>query len=88
MKPYTENKTNNDLIFERIFSDSVTQSELVWHQDPEDRKVISIEPTDWMIQLDNKLPVDLNNEVFIPKNTFHRLIKGTGELKIMIKKQF
>lgn len=87
MKPYIENQTSNNLIVERIFKSTCTQSELLWHRDPEDRKVVAVEATDWMIQLDNKLPVNLNTEVFIPKDTFHRLIKGTGDLKIMVKKQ-
>ena len=87
MNPYTENITRDESIVERLFEESCTQEELLWHRDPEDRKVLATEKTDWMIQLDNKLPVSLNKEVFIPKETFHRLIKGTGELKIIVKKQ-
>lgn len=87
MNPYTENITRDESIVERLFEESCTQEELLWHRDPEDRKVLATEKTDWMIQLDNKLPVSLNTEVFIPKETFHRLIKGTSELKIIVKKQ-
>jgi len=87
MNPYTENITNDELIVERLFEESCTQGELLWHRDPEDRKVIAVEKTDWMIQLDNMIPVSLNKEVFIPKETFHRLIKGKGGLKIIVKKQ-
>ena len=87
MNPYTENITSDESIVERLFEESCTQEELLWHRDPEDRKILATEKTDWMIQLDNKLPVSLNKEVFIPKETFHRLIKGTGELKIIVKKQ-
>ena len=86
MNPYTENITSDESMVERLFEESCTQEELLWHRDPEDRKVLAAEKTDWMIQLDNKLPVSLNKEVFIPKETFHRLIKGTGELKIIVKK--
>ena len=87
MNPYTENIKLDESIVERLFEESCTQEELLWHRDPEDRKVMAIEETDWEIQLDNKLPVSLNKEVFIPKETFHRLIKGSGELKIIVKKQ-
>ena len=87
MNPYTEHITGDESIVQRLFEESCTQEELLWHRDPEDRKVLATEKTDWMIQLDNKLPVSLNKEVFIPKETFHRLIKGTGELKIIVKKQ-
>ena len=87
MNPYIENITGDESIVERLFEESCAQEELLWHRDPEDRKVLATEKTDWMIQLDNKLPVSLNKEVFIPKETFHRLIKGTGELKIIVKKQ-
>ena len=33
------------------------------------------------------LPIKLedNQKIFIPKNTYHRIIKGTGELKIKIE---
>jgi hypothetical protein len=87
MNPYTENITNNESIVERLFEESCTQDDLLWHRDPEDRRLLAIEKTDWLIQLDNELPVSLNTEVFIPKETYHRLIKGNDDLKIIVKKQ-
>ena len=87
MNPYTENITNNESIVERLFEESCTQDDLLWHRDPEDRRVLAIEKTDWLIQLDNELPISLNSQVFIPKETYHRLIKGNGDLKIIVKKQ-
>lgn len=87
MNPYTENITNNESIVERLFEESCTQDDLLWHRDPEDRRVLAIEKTDWLIQLDNELPISLNSQVFIPKETYHRLIKGSGDLKIIVKKQ-
>ena len=84
MNPYTENITNKESIVERIFEESCTQEELMWHRDPEDRIVESIGNTDWMIQLDNQLPINLSQPVRIPKETWHRLIKGTGNLKILV----
>ncbi len=87
MNPYTENITNNESIVERLFEESCMQDDLLWHRDPEDRRVLAIEKTDWLIQLDNELPISLNSQVFIPKETYHRLIKGNGDLNIIVKKQ-
>ena len=86
MKPYKE--TENGNIIRRTFSDNVPESELVWHRDHEDRVVLPLNENDWMVQFDNKLPTKLNvgEEYFIPKDTFHRVIKGSGELQVEIIK--
>jgi hypothetical protein len=39
-----------------------------------------------MIQLDNELPMKIEGEVFIPMGIYHRLIKGTEDLKIKVIK--
>jgi len=39
-----------------------------------------------MIQLDNEIPKTLTEKVSIPKNTYHRVIKGSGDFKVRIKK--
>ncbi len=70
----------------RTFSEGVDDMELVWHRDKEDRIVKSIGETDWMLQMDNELPQSLTETIFIPKNTYHRVIKGTGDLNVKIKK--
>jgi hypothetical protein len=70
----------------RIFSNKVPDYKLLWHRDREDRVVMSVGETDWMVQLDNDLPKSLNNEIFIPKGVYHRVIKGTGDLKIKIQR--
>jgi hypothetical protein len=86
MKPYKE--TENGNIVRRTFSDNIPESELVWHRDHEDRVVLPLNENDWMVQFDNKLPTKLTvgEEYFIPKNTFHRVIKGSGELQVEIIK--
>lgn len=71
----------------RTFNEAVNNSELVWHRDKEDREVTTVGHTDWKIQFDNELPISLNETVKIPKNTYHRLIKGSGDLKVKIKKK-
>jgi|APGre2960657373_1045057.scaffolds.fasta_scaffold144479_3 hypothetical protein len=34
----------------------------------------------------NPLPVSLDKNIFIPKETYHRVIKGCGKLIVKIKK--
>jgi hypothetical protein len=84
MKPYTEEKNGN--VIRRNFSENTPSNELVWHRDHEDRIVIPLNENDWKIQFDNELPVTLkmDEEFFIPKNVFHRVIKGSGDLMVEI----
>jgi hypothetical protein len=82
--PFEENKVNG--FFIRTFSNNVDDSELVWHRDKEDRIVESIGNTDWMIQIDNELPKPLTERTFIPKEKYHRVIKGSGDLVVRVKK--
>jgi hypothetical protein len=70
----------------RTFRGDLDSTELKWHRDDEDRTVVALEKTDWRIQLENKLPQDLNIPVFIERGEWHRLIKGKGELRIKIVK--
>lgn len=80
--PYSERRKDNLIV--RTFSQDIDEEELVWHRDREDRQVTVLEETDWQFQFDNELPQVLKNTIFIPKNTYHRLIKGTGELNVHI----
>ena len=84
-KPYTEFTLQDYVI--REFSSNTTAFEFVWHRDKEDRIVQAMHNTDWKFQLDNKTPQVLSeNKLFIPKETYHRLIKGTGNLKVKVYK--
>ena len=82
MNPYSERRKDNLIV--RTFSQDIDEEELVWHRDREDREVTVLEETDWQFQFDNELPQVLKDTIFIPKNTYHRLIKGTGELNVHI----
>lgn len=84
--PFSE-KINNGFYI-RTFSSDLNENELKWHFDEEDRIVICENDTDWLFQYDNELPITINkNEpIFIQKNIFHRIIKGTNNLKLKIKK--
>ena len=82
--PFKENIENGYYI--REFNEYIDSEELVWHRDKEDRIVEALEQTDWLFQFDNQLPQKLENKIFIPKETYHRIIKGSGNLKVKILK--
>ena len=83
MRPYLEEKKDGYLI--REFSQDTPSFEFVWHRDREDRIVEAMHDTDWQFQLDNEFPVRLTKDkLFIPKETYHRVIKGTGDLVVKI----
>ncbi len=42
--------------------------------------------TDWLIQLDDEIPKKIEGQIFIPMGIYHRLIKGSGDLKIKLQK--
>lgn len=85
--PYKETKISNNT-FIREFTQETDSGEFMWHRDYEDRIIESIEDTNWMIQIDNELPKVISGEIFIPKGVFHRLIKGSDNLKIRLQKLF
>ncbi len=85
MKPYQEviNKDNSRL---REFKIDTDNSELVWHKDEKDRYVTILEGEGWQFQKDTELPSTLQKGdiIFIPKETYHRVIKGSSNLLINI----
>jgi len=83
--PYIDRKTSEHT-FLREFAENVESHELVWHQDRKDRIVKVVEGTGWQIQFDNKFPQPLavGESVFVPKNTYHRLHKGSSKLVVEI----
>ena len=83
MKPYNDTETLQFIY--REFSQDIPEDELVWHRDQRDRRVTVLNETDWQFQFDNELPQVLKDTIFIPKNTYHRVIKGTGNLNIQIQ---
>jgi hypothetical protein len=84
--PFKEESIGSNKI--RTFSKNVNSEELKWHFDDEDRLVEIVKSDGWMFQMDNKLPVILieSEKFFIPKNTYHRIIKGNGDLIVNITK--
>lgn len=82
VRPYAD----NDSV--RTFNSNVDSSELVWHRDREDRTVTVLEGKEWSFQYDDQLPIKLKegDQFFIEKMTYHRLLKGTTQLKVLIEK--
>jgi hypothetical protein len=84
-QPYIDLLVTSEYII-REFDENIDPIELMWHRDDENRTIEIIGNTDWMIQLEDKLPTSMNNPIFIPKHAWHRAIKGTGNLKLKIYK--
>tara|TARA_R100000900_G_scaffold144022_1_gene127607 strand:+ start:695 stop:997 length:303 start_codon:yes stop_codon:yes gene_type:complete len=82
-KPYRDLEITNKYII-REFGEDIDPIELMWHRDDEDRTIEILGDTDWSIQLDNQLPTSLNERIFIKRHKWHRVVKGTGTLKLKI----
>lgn len=87
MNPYKEVLDSNSRI--REFKLNTPSEELVWHRDEKDRYVTIIEGSGWQFQLDNELPLELREKdvIFIPKQTYHRVMKGNTDLLIKIEEK-
>lgn len=84
--PFVETRMT-EYTYLREFSQETDSGEFMWHRDREDRIVEAVGETDWMVQLDDELPKRIEGRVEIPMGVYHRLIKGTGNLKIMVTKK-
>jgi hypothetical protein len=84
-KPYRDLEVTDEYII-REFDENIDPIHLLWHRDDEDRTVEILGETDWKLQLDNTLPTSLNESIFIKRHEWHRVIKGTGTLKLKIYK--
>ena len=94
--PPKKTNSNDDLPFEekidegikyRTFKSDVNTDELKWHFDKQNREVTILESNGWELQMDDELPKILKegDVLFIPKNVYHRVKRGKGDLKIKIK---
>lgn len=84
--PFREILNSNHSI--RVFSSTVNENELKWHFDNEDREITFLHDSDWSFQMDNQLPINITKDmkVLIPEGEYHRIIKGSGDLKVKVKK--
>jgi len=57
--------------------------------DRKDRIITVIEGHGWMLQLETGLPFDLSSgeSYEIPKESWHRIIRGSNNLKILINEK-
>jgi hypothetical protein len=86
-KPYKDIEIGDNYVI-REFGENIDPIELMWHRDNEDRVVEVLNTTDWKFQYDNQLPILLKENVSlkIARHDWHRVIKGTGNLKLKITK--
>ena len=83
--PYSEQHISSIEVV-RTFLPDVDTEELKWHWDEEDRIVNFINENDWQFQIDNELPKSCAGSVLIKAGVWHRVIKGTTELRVRITK--
>lgn len=84
IRPYIETLADGRVI--RCFYADTSADELLWHYDLEDRLIRVIESGGWYFQMDDDLPQYLNNndEIFIKKGEWHRVLGGMGNLVVEI----
>jgi len=86
MKPYQDNIISEDTKI-RIFDENIDPIELMWHRDLKTRQITILEGTGWSYQQEDSLPKQLNpgDQIVIPALEWHRVIKGTTNLKLKIE---
>jgi hypothetical protein len=86
-KPYKDIEVGDNYVI-REFDEKIDPIELMWHRDNEDRVIEVLNTTDWKFQYDNQLPIPLKENVSlkIARHDWHRVIKGTGNLRLKITK--
>lgn len=86
-RPYKDIEIGDNYVI-REFDENIDPIELKWHRDNEDRVIEVLNSTDWFFQHDNQLPIPLKENVSlkIARHDWHRVIKGTGNLRLKIIK--
>lgn len=85
-RPYREVRISESSML-REFSRDVPAAELEWHMDHRDRKVTVVHDGGWLLQLQEGLPFRLlpGHTYVIPRESWHRVIRGQGDLRILIE---
>jgi hypothetical protein len=84
--PFIETSLGNNQYLREFIADKDRNDIEEWHRDREDRIVEVIENRDWLLQMDNELPVLLTGKLYISKESYHRVIAGTGKLIVKLTK--
>jgi quercetin dioxygenase-like cupin family protein len=82
-------ETETYTLVQRNFMSDLSNDELNWHMDKEDRDVFVVEGDGWYLQIENEIPRLMQKEsIFkIPKETWHRIINKNGtKLIINVRK--
>jgi len=85
-RPYKDIFSSENKII-REFGDDIDPIELMWHRDLKTRQITILEGTGWSYQQEDSLPKQLNpgDQIVIPALEWHRVIKGTTNLKLKIE---
>jgi hypothetical protein len=85
VKPYID-QFEEDGSRIRTFSSDIDSDELIWHRDKKDREITILSGVGWKLQMEDKLPkeLELGKLYDIPKEEYHRIIKGKDNLVIRI----
>ncbi len=83
---YKDDKKPENDYFIRTFKQTCSEYDLVWHRDKKDRDIIVLEGEGWSLQKEDEDPIELVKENLyqIKAYQFHRLLKGTTDLKLKI----
>jgi len=83
--PFQQQNIGSKII--RTFFPDTESDEFKWHRDLKDRKVTIIKDGGWQFQMEDSMPnkLSVDEQIFIPKLVWHRVIKGTGELIVEIE---
>lgn len=86
--PFTQYQLDANTLL-REFKNDVAEDRLAWHRDRTHRQVKVVRGDGWQIQMENSLPVKLQEgQVYkIPKNTYHRLLKGNTDLLVVVREE-
>ena len=85
--PFHQKKIKGRIV--REFDADVDSNELVWHRDHADRYVKVRHGHGWQLQMENSLPIPLvkGKTYYIPKNSYHRVLKGDERLVVEIREE-
>ena len=92
MLPFKEKiieENENFILVQRNFMSMISEEELNWHKDKEEREVFLVEGDGWYLQMENEIPILMQKgSIFkIPKETWHRIINKNGvNLVINVRK--
>ena len=83
MLPFKEKfieENENFILVQRNFMSMISEEELNWHKDKEEREVFLVEGDGWYLQMENEIPILMQKgSIFkIPKETWHRIINKNG----------